>query len=146
MTPCTKTILCPVDFSPGSEAQLRHCSEMHAGKAEIIVLHVANPEEGDRETLMKEYLHIFSRYSETLSSYHCRLRFALEYGNPSEVITAFAESHDADLIVIGSHGSTGIKRLLVGSTAEKVMRRSACPVVVLKLPEPQAKAEAITAE
>lgn len=146
MTPCTKTILCPVDFSPGSEAQLRYCSELHAGKAEIIVLHVADPDEGDRESLMKQYLHIFSRYSETLSNRHCRLRFALDYGNPAAVISAFAENHDIDLIMIGSHGSTGIKRLLVGSTAEKVMREAPCPVVVLKLPEMRAVTRAIPAE
>ncbi|NTV98654.1 MAG: universal stress protein [Chlorobiaceae bacterium] len=145
MSPCTRTILCPVDFSPGSEAQLRYCSEFHSGEAEIIVLHVADPEEGDRETLMKEYLHIFSRYSDELSSFHCRLRFALDYGTPSTVITAFAEAHRVDLIVIGSHGSTGIRRLLVGSTAEKIMRESSCPVAVLKLPELRAGAEAVPA-
>lgn len=107
---------------------------MNQGEAEIIVLHVGNPEEVDRERLMKDSLHIFSRYSDTLSGYHCRLRFALDYGNPPAVITSFALNHDVDLIVIGSHGSTGIRRLLVGSTTEKVMREAQCPVAVLKLP------------
>jgi universal stress protein A len=138
-TSCARTILCPVDFSPGSEALLRSCAELYAGEAEIIVLHVSEPDEGERESLLKENLHIFSRYSDALSGNRCKLRFALGYGAPATVITAFAESHDVDLIVIGSHGSTGISRLLVGSTTEKVMREASCPVAVLKRPETSLK-------
>jgi universal stress protein A len=145
MTRCSRTILCPVDFSPGSEALLRYCSELYSGEAELIILHVADPEDGDREAVMKKLLPIFSRYSDTLSANRCRLRFALEYGTPATVISSFAEKEDVDLIVIGSHGSTGIRRLLVGSTAEKIMRCAPCPVAVLKLPEPKAAAECATA-
>ncbi|NTW56156.1 MAG: universal stress protein [Chlorobiaceae bacterium] len=130
-----KTILCPVDFSPGSEELLQYCSDMYGEDAEIIVLHAANPDTADREMQMKECLHIFSRYSDRLSIHHCDVRFALEYGPAWSVITGFAKKHDVDLIVIGSHGATGLTRLLVGSTAEKVMRKAPCAVMVLRLPE-----------
>ncbi len=53
-------------------------------------------------------------------------------GNPGEEITGFAESGQAELIVMPSHGRTGISRLLIGSVAERVMRLAHCPVLVLK--------------
>jgi universal stress protein A len=130
-----KTILCPVDFSPASESVLQYFSDIRSVGAELIILHVADPETGDRDSLMKEYLHTFSHYSDRLSLHHCRLRFAVEYGDPASAIIGYACKNAIDLIVMGSHGSTGFTRLLVGSTTETVMRQAKCPVMVLKTPE-----------
>lgn len=57
----------------------------------------------------------------------------VQQGNASVEITAFAEAHDTDLIVIASHGLTGLKHVLLGSVAEKVVRDAPCPVFVLKV-------------
>jgi nucleotide-binding universal stress UspA family protein len=46
----------------------------------------------------------------------------------------FADEHDVDLIVMGSHGRTGLSRLILGSVAEGVMRKASCPVLVVKQP------------
>lgn len=54
------------------------------------------------------------------------------FGDPGHEIARFAESIQADLIAIPSHGRTGISRLLVGSVAERVVRLAHCPVLVLK--------------
>jgi nucleotide-binding universal stress UspA family protein len=131
----SRTILCPVDFSTSSEKALLHVAEQYTGNSEMLVLHIDNPDSGDRGTLLKEHLHQFSRYSDILSPYGCRVRFAVEYGSPAEAIISFAKAHRTDMIVLGSHGTSRIRRLLVGSTAETVMRQAPCPVLVLKSPE-----------
>ncbi|NTU59284.1 MAG: universal stress protein [Chlorobiaceae bacterium] len=130
-----RTILCPVDFSPSSEKALLHAAGQYSADSELIILHIDYPGSGDRGTLLKEHLHHFSRYSDILSEYGCKVRFAVEYGTPAEAIILFAEKYGTDLIVMGSHGSSNILRLLVGSTAEKVMRNAPCPVMILKSPE-----------
>lgn len=66
------------------------------------------------------------------------LEHRLEKGDPSaEILRVAAETH-CDLIVLGSHGRTGISRLLMGSVAEQVVRKAACPVLVVKNPFPEA--------
>lgn len=54
------------------------------------------------------------------------------FGDPGHIITDLAKEVSADLIVIPSHGRTGVKRLLLGSVAERVVRLAHCPVLVLR--------------
>ncbi|MBL7077552.1 MAG: universal stress protein [Kiritimatiellae bacterium] len=56
-------------------------------------------------------------------------------GVPSVEIVKHAEASSADLIVLGTHGRTGLKHLLVGSVAEKVIRSAACPVCTVRYPD-----------
>jgi nucleotide-binding universal stress UspA family protein len=53
-------------------------------------------------------------------------------GRPDEAIVKFAEDVGADLIVMGSHGRTGLSKILLGSVAERVIGQAACPVLVVK--------------
>jgi nucleotide-binding universal stress UspA family protein len=53
-------------------------------------------------------------------------------GHPGELIAKNAETTDADLIVLTSHGRTGLKRVLLGSVAERVVRLAHCPVLIVK--------------
>ena len=53
-------------------------------------------------------------------------------GRPSSEITRFAEKNDSDMIVIATHGLSGLERLVVGSTAENVVRAAQCPVFTVK--------------
>jgi nucleotide-binding universal stress UspA family protein len=62
----------------------------------------------------------------------CKHRFFR--GSPVVEILKFAQQAEIDLIVMGSHGRTGIFRLLMGSVAEAVMRKAPCPVLVVKQP------------
>jgi universal stress protein A len=139
----SRTILCPIDFSPYSEKALLHAAEHCPDDAELIVLHVGNAGSGDRGTLLKEHLHHFSRYSDLLSAYGCKVRFIVEYGSPAATIINYAGKTGANMIEIGSHGASGIHRLLVGSTAEAVMRHAPCPVLVLRSPETVDDVEAV---
>lgn len=56
-------------------------------------------------------------------------------GTPFEEIVRFARDKDIDLIVMGTHGHTGLAHLFLGSVAEKVVRRAPCPVLTVRHPE-----------
>lgn len=58
----------------------------------------------------------------------------LKEGAPADEIVAVAGEWQADLIVIGTHGRSGVSRLVLGSTAEAVVRHAPCPVIVVKSP------------
>lgn len=66
----------------------------------------------------------------------------LAEGDPAAVILHFAREHHADLVVMGTHGRTGLGRLLMGSVAEQVVRRAPCPVLTVTHPFPAATTEA----
>lgn len=53
-------------------------------------------------------------------------------GRPARGIVAYAEEHDVDQVVIGSHGRDGVTRVLLGSVAERVARRAPCPVTIVR--------------
>jgi nucleotide-binding universal stress UspA family protein len=61
-----------------------------------------------------------------------RFEHKLLMGTAADEIVRAAEEGGVDLIVIGTHGRTGLKRVLMGSVAEAVMRRATCPVLTLK--------------
>jgi nucleotide-binding universal stress UspA family protein len=60
-------------------------------------------------------------------------RFVRE-GEPATEIVRFAQEHNCDLIVMGTHGRTGLRRLLMGSVAERVLRHASCPVMTVNQP------------
>jgi nucleotide-binding universal stress UspA family protein len=63
------------------------------------------------------------------------VRHALLTGDPAEAILRHAEATQADLVVMGTHGRTGLARLLMGSVAERVLRGAPCSVLVVKMPK-----------
>ncbi len=70
----------------------------------------------------------------------------LAEGDPAEEILRLSEAQHCDLVVMGTHGKTGLERYLTGSVAEEVLRKAVCPVLVVKTPlraTPDAEPEAI---
>ncbi len=63
-----------------------------------------------------------------------RILRATRYGNPIHEICAYARKHSIDLLVLGTHGRTGLSQLLMGSVAERVVRVSPCPVLTVRHP------------
>ncbi|MEE8594510.1 MAG: universal stress protein, partial [Gemmatimonadota bacterium] len=59
----------------------------------------------------------------------------VELGHPAQNVVEYAERLEIDLIVLASHGRTGLERALLGSVAEGVARRAKCPVLIVKPPE-----------
>ncbi len=70
------------------------------------------------------------------------VKFRREFivGNPADQLVDYANEHAIDLVVMGTHGRTGLSRLLMGSVAEALVRRSPCPVLTIKQPAEQLNA------
>ena len=76
--------------------------------------------------LLKQFSH------DLVTSVAQQVSYLVETGNPFETIMDVAESYKVDLIVLATHGRTGIKRLVIGNVAEKVVRHAPCPVLTVK--------------
>ena len=75
------------------------------------------------------------RYAEPLRQRGLEVEILVREGYPATVIEDEARSIGADLIVIGTRGQGGIKHLLLGSVAERVVQKAPCPVLTVKQPE-----------
>lgn len=142
----TRNILVPVDGSDSSwdalEFALRHHSD-----ATITVYYVidtlAQAEShpaGGPPTFADEVLEPGEEYAETLvneaedraTEHDVSIETEYEWGLPRDAILEYVEEHPCDQIIIGSHGRTGVKRLLVGSVAEHITRHAPVPVTVVR--------------
>jgi nucleotide-binding universal stress UspA family protein len=137
-------ILCPVDNSPTSRHALEQAASLAARlQARVDVLHVAWPmqmasAEFDGllppELTRAEEAHIRAWLAddvERVAAAGAPADATLVLGAPAREILARARSLPADLIVIATHGHSGVERLLLGSTTEKVLHRSPCPVLTI---------------
>ena len=77
------------------------------------------------EVLLKQFCHDTVKHYSTV-------RYHVKNGDPFEGILDGAEDLMSDLIVLATHGRTGIKRLVIGNVAEKVVRHAPCPVLTVK--------------
>jgi nucleotide-binding universal stress UspA family protein len=137
-----KNILCPIDYSSSSEAALLYaCSLAKDADAEVHIVYVHEEDiayvegfgaylppadlEGERK-----------RLHELRPPLPVRHRHELIVGSPASAIVEYARDKDKeiDLIVMGTHGRTGLARLLMGSVAEAVVRTAPCPVLSVKQP------------
>ncbi|MGD9636221.1 MAG: universal stress protein [Pirellulales bacterium] len=143
-------ILCPTDFSLYNEAALKYASALAAESgATLVIAHVdeyrdANAALGEAALNYMGPLGMEDRSEvrtklEEVKPTNSRVVYEHRYleGGPIHEIVAFAEREHVDLIVMGSHGRTGLSRLLMGSVAEGVARRAACPVLIVKQPVPE---------
>jgi universal stress protein A len=155
-----KRILVPIDFSASSRAALSHAAQLaEALGASVEILHVHEPTgyvgpdtlvllpvdlSSDRwEQAKRESLRDIDRFLGADRDRMPGLVVKVEPGTPAEVIPAVARADGADLIVMGTHGRRGLSRLVVGSVAESVMRRSHCPVMTLRMPATRPVREAV---
>ncbi len=135
-----KRIVVPVDFSNESLTAVDKALEIANNPTDVYVVHVI-PElniaeagviwqDIDNATRSK---HALEKLHELLADEkYGQLQFHIEVGNPGYRIADFAKQNGAELIVMPSHGRTGISHMLLGSVAERVIRMSHCPVLVIK--------------
>jgi nucleotide-binding universal stress UspA family protein len=145
-----KKILCPVDFSNHSERALRFALGLAEQLGAMVdVLHVYHvPFYAPPHQPVEAVQAMSDRYGdlgrEALdelldlprhSRFDVRVSGSLVEGKPHEEICRFADEKDVDIVVIGTHGRTGLARLLMGSVAERVVRTSSVPVLTVPIPE-----------
>lgn len=133
-------VVVPVDFSDESFAALETALTLVPDASNlslIYVLPVLDPAEPgviwttvDDESRRR---HAELALSERLADErYAAMKTHIAFGDPGHEIADFAQREQADLIVLSSHGRTGLSRLLIGSVAEKTVRLAHCPVLVLK--------------
>ncbi len=143
----TKHVLVPVDDSDRATQALEFVLEEYPD-AKITALHVIDP--GDFYAATGIEGGAMANYEQIRENHERRAEQILEraqnqaeeagveietdhvLGGVSRTIIEYADEHDADQIVIGSHGRTGASRILLGSVAEKVARRSPVPVTIIR--------------
>jgi len=135
-------IIAPTDLSELSCLGLRYALELaREQSAEIIVLHVipisedwlSTREESTpvRDLMAKERAALDKFLQKNFAEFFSliELRQRVEVGAPHANIAELAEREDADLIVMSTHGRTGLDHMLMGSVTEKVVARAPCPVL-----------------
>jgi nucleotide-binding universal stress UspA family protein len=136
-----KKILVPIDFSDCSKKALLYAIPFaRQFGAEMILLSVVEPYPAVPEMAPTDFETVGDtrRELETLrktvpEAVHASI--AVRTGSPSNEIAEAASDLDADLIIIATHGRKGITRMMLGSTAEKVVRYASCPVLIVRQSE-----------
>lgn len=140
-----QSILVPVDHSSPAATALEYACE-HFPDASITALHVLyGPDfvvghaQGAGEGFAADSAEaqatadsLLADVAERAADHGVSIETAMKRGRIEPSITDYAEENDVDLIVIGSHGREGITRVTLGSVAEKVVRRSPVPVLVVR--------------
>ena len=138
-----KNVVVPVDFSEPSfdaiQVALEHVDDANS----VHVLHVLPLLETMEPAVVWTTLDDEERRRRTLKELEERLnernlqgmRTEVLFGNPGRAVADYAEEVEAELVVIPSHGHTGLKHFFLGSVAERVARLSPCPVLVLRRKE-----------
>ena len=148
-----RKILAPTDFSPHAETAVRYaCGLAERLGSELHLLHVlsevvpAGPDPMFTPVMPPEY------YMESEEQSRESLAQSLDpsWGEPPIVRTAvvwsssvegivdYARDHEVDLVVIATHGRTGLSHVLLGSVAERIVREAPCPVLTIRVRDPKA--------
>ncbi|OON70754.1 universal stress protein [Hymenobacter sp. CRA2] len=127
-------ILCPLDFSAASGPLVAYAAALAgATGAELCLLHVQEPQPVLSDADLPEAALELARYQLiTEQAGAPRVTTRLRQGEASCEITREARDGGFDLIVIGSHGQTGLTRFLMGNTAEHVVRTALCATLLVK--------------
>src|ERR1700756_164333 len=141
-----KSILCPIDFSEFSATAYQHALSLaEYYKARLVALHVVEiwkypfadyagqeADYGKFSKMMSEggemQLH---RFTQQYSAGRLQPELVVDQGNAPRCILSFAQRENIEGIVMGTHGRSGFDRLVLGSSTDRVIRKAACPVLVV---------------
>ena len=143
-------ILTPVDYSPCSRAALDHAlffAQRFAAKVDVLHVWDVPPSvradmmvmsEDGPQSMQNVLLHGANREMDEFlaglsAEQRARVAIKVEHGDAVPTIIEVAGRDGYDLVVMGTHGRTGLSQLLMGSVAEKVVRQAPCPVLTVRL-------------
>ena len=148
-------ILVPLDFSPDADQALDYAMTLARQlQARLTLLHVIAPlsmitTDMDSNALSTYLDALEAESTATMAAYRDRVtqaglpcEVAVTLGAPYQVIIDTARTKSVDLIVIGTHGRTGLRHVLLGSVAERVVQLAPCAVLVVRAPAPTPASEA----
>ncbi len=147
--PEIKNILVPVDFSEHSKHAMKYAADLaKIFNASLKFLHVVDQRVHPayyvmgQESLFQIFPDLMDRSMSFLKKFvqdefpqRLNSEFFVREGNPHSGIVSFAKNQGADLIVMGTHGLSGLEKLLIGSTTERVVRKATVPVLTIKSAE-----------
>ncbi|WP_414000056.1 universal stress protein [Flavobacterium sp. W1B] len=149
-----KRILVPTDFSPHAENALKIAAQIaKKSNSEIFLLHMLEIPTQMNDAVtgatgIPEIMLFIKKAKETLEKSKekeylkdIKITTQVNFERAFEGILSFSKKNDIDLIVMGSHGVSGIEEILIGSNTEKIVRLSEVPVLVIKKNTPELKAE-----
>ena len=150
-----KRFLCPTDFSEAAEAAVADAARLAAALgAEIVLLHVSSEAPLWSETLytpkVRQVFESQRAWAATaletrvtaLAAAGVPARAVVKSGVAWEEILRAAREEQVDVIVMGTHGRTGLNRMLLGSVTERVLRQASCPVLTVRPAASRAKGAA----
>ena len=143
-----RSILAPTDFSPHAETALRYaCRLAERLGAKLHLLHVLSevvvpvgPDPSLVSSLPAEYytetetqsVEALRRVLDRVWGQASSAEVAVRWGDPVDAIVGYAADHAIDLIVVATHGRTGLSHVLLGSVAERIVREAPCPVLTIR--------------
>lgn len=144
-----RRILLPLDGSETAAQALPHAQELAAQSGAELVLFQVIREQGDemmftpelqirqpgviqQEVLTEHASHVLQRLADSLALHKIPAKVILDTGDPAEKIVDYAANHAIDLIVMSTHGRTGLARWAYGSVAGKVLSAAPCPVLLVR--------------
>lgn len=143
-----KKILFPTDFSHTGDAALGMATALARDTgATLLIVHAEEPPTaygggelyyGMPEPATEDLRKMLHKVEPTDSAVPFEHR--LVSGDPAHAIVRLAKEEDVDMIIMGTHGRTGLSRMLMGSVAEAIVRRAECPVLTYKEPSKKAAA------
>jgi nucleotide-binding universal stress UspA family protein len=148
MEPNISKVLVPIDFSDYSKSALKYAVNFVGHfKAELTLIYVVEPVIYPPDFSMGQIaipsvdLEMDKRAVDELNKLaqqeipaEIKVKSVVKTGKPFLEIIETAQEEDVDLIIIATHGHTGVEHILFGSTAEKVVRKAPCPVLTLREP------------
>lgn len=129
-------ILCPVDYSESTESAISVAVDLaKVNHSKVILLHVVDPS-GPPLSVGESSNHQFLERmrDQYLELNHVEFEHVNRRGDPADITNEFALKNKVDLIVMGTHGRTGLASVIVGSVAKSVMAGASCPVITVKMP------------
>jgi nucleotide-binding universal stress UspA family protein len=141
-----QNILFPTDFSDNSSAALGHALMLaDRCQARVIMLHAASSRENSQSLRFPEVDPATDEIEETLEEQLSQIigaepthklrieRVVHQNDNPVQEICAYVDANNIDLVIMGTHGRTGLSHLFAGSVAEAVVRGASCPVMTVRV-------------
>ena len=138
-----RSILCPVDFSEHSAEALRYAAVLakrSAGRLHVLYVNdpmlvsaaaIAFADPNYVKTSLSELRRFVAKALAPGAMKAISIRYAVDKGEPARLIASVAQKFGCDLIVMGTHGLSGVDKILVGSTTERLIRRASLPVLAI---------------